>query len=81
MVNIAEDYGNSYGVIDKKGHFVIKPQYNDVSLLGENRIAVGKAISKENPRIGSRYAITDTNGKFLADFIYYGVGNYENGFF
>lgn len=80
VVNTAEDYNNTYGLIDKKGNFIIKPQYNDVNLLGEDRVAVGVVINKENPRIGSKYSVADIDGKFLTDFIYYGVLNYDNGF-
>lgn len=80
VVNVAEDYGNSYGVIDRRGNFIIMPKYNDVNLLGESMISLGIAISKENPRIGSKYAIANADGKLLTDFIYYGVSNYSSGF-
>lgn len=80
IVNVSEDYSNSYGLIDKKGNYILKPQYNDINLLGENRVAVGVAIDKAKPYLGSKYAIADTNGKFLTDFIYNGVLSYKNGF-
>ncbi|MDP4147646.1 MAG: WG repeat-containing protein, partial [Bacillota bacterium] len=67
------------GLIDKAGNYIIKPEYNDIILLGENKAAVGKAIVKEKPFIGSIYSIADTNGHFLTDFIYYDVSNYKNG--
>ncbi|MCY6371699.1 WG repeat-containing protein [Clostridium ganghwense] len=79
VVNIAEDYGNSYGVIDKKGDFIIKPKYNDIQLLGENRVAVGIPIDKKKPFRGSKYAIADTDGMFLTNYIYYGISNYKDG--
>lgn len=66
------------GLIDKAGNYKIKPEYNDIILLGENRAAVGIAIKKENPCIGSLYAIADTKGDFLTNFIYLGVSSYNN---
>ena len=78
VVNISTDFNNKYGLIDKKGEFIIKPIYNDIKLLGERMAAVGKAIDKNNPTKGSKYALTNTKGKFLTDFIYYGVSNYRN---
>lgn len=77
-VNISEDINNKYGVIDKKGNFIIEPKYNDIFSLGEDRVAVGKALDENRPFMGSKYAIATNEGKFLTDFIYYGVSNYEN---
>ena len=78
IVNTSDNYLNSYGLIDKKGNLIITPKYNNIELLGENLVAVGIAINKKRPYIGSRYAIVDIYGKFLTDFIYYGVSNYKN---
>lgn len=79
VVNMSEDYLNAYGLIDRSGSFIIKPQYNDIIILGEDRVAVGEAIKKDEPYIGSKYAIADTNGTFLTDFLYYGISEYANG--
>lgn len=79
VVNTAENYMNAFGLIDRNGRFIIEPAYNDILPLGEGRLAVGKALDEKQPFIGSRYAIADTSGLFLTDFIYYDVGNYENG--
>lgn len=78
VVNASTDYKNKYGLIDKKGNFIIQPIYNDVKLLDERMVAVGKAIDKNNPFIGSKYALTNTKGKLLTDFIYYGISNYKD---
>jgi hypothetical protein len=79
IVNVAEDYKSRYGLIDKTGTFIIKPEYNDIQRLGESRVAVGIALDKENPFFGSKYAIYDTDGHRLTDFIYTGVSPYEDG--
>lgn len=80
IVNISETFSNGYGLIDKKGNYVIQPKYNDINMLDDNRIAVGRAIDKNKPYIGSKYAIADTDGKFLTDFIYNQVSNYKDGY-
>lgn len=79
VVNTAENYMSAFGLIDRNGIFIIGPIYNDIRPLGENRLAVGKAIDEKQSFIGSRYAISDTNGLVFTDFVYYNVGNYENG--
>ncbi len=70
---------NNYGVINTEGNYVIEPKYNDIILLGENRLAIGIAMDKISKFIGSKYAIADIDGNILTDFIYYGVSNYKNG--
>jgi hypothetical protein len=79
IVNMGEDFGNKFGLIDKSGRFLIEPNYNNIDLLGENRVAVGKAVDEGKPYMGSKFAIADINGKFLTDFIYESVLQYENG--
>lgn len=80
VVNTSDSFVNQYGLIDKKGNFVIKPKYNDINRLGEDRVAVGKAIDEKQPYLGSKYAIANLNGDILTDFIYDGVANYDQGF-
>jgi hypothetical protein len=79
VVNVSGKGINNFGVIDKKGNYIITPKCNDIILLGDNRIAVGIAIDKALPFIGSKYAIADIDGNILTDFIYYGVSSYKNG--
>ncbi|WP_239635180.1 WG repeat-containing protein [Paenibacillus sp. H1-7] len=79
VVNTAEDYKNKYGLINTKGQYVIQPGYNDIRQIGEKRVALGKAIRADQPYIGSVYAIADTDGKQLTDFVYYDVGDFHKG--
>lgn len=80
VINTSDGVENEYGLIDKTGKYIIKPQYNDINQLGENRVAVGKALDGIKPFLGSKYAIADTNGRFLTDFIYYNISNYDKGY-
>ncbi|WP_315115222.1 WG repeat-containing protein [uncultured Clostridium sp.] len=79
IVNISQDYVNKYGVIDKRGDYIIKAEHNDIIDLGEDRYAVGKAINPEEPFMGSKYAIACVYGKFFTNFIYNSVTQYKRG--
>lgn len=79
IVNTAEDYQSRYGVIDKRGKAIVQPDYNDIRDLGEDRLALGRAVNPEQPYIGSRYAIADWNGKRLTDFVYHDLSDFKNG--
>lgn len=68
-----------YGIIDKKGHYILKPEYNDVKILGEGMLAAGKAIDSTQPFIGSIYALADERGKLLTTFKFYNIGDFVNG--
>lgn len=80
VVNTSENFLNQYGLIDKKGQFMIPPIYNDIQIIGEQRAAVGTAIDKNQPFIGSKYAVTDLDGNLLTDFNYYDISNYDKGY-
>jgi hypothetical protein len=80
IVNMGEEYGFQYGLIDKTGKFVFEPIYNDISILGEGRVALGKAIVKDRPYEGSKYAIATVEGQILTDFKLYNVLNYDQGY-
>lgn len=78
VVNLSDSYTNEYGLIDMKGNFAINPVYNEIRLLGENRVTVGKVIDKENQYLGSKYSVADLNGHFFVGFIYNNVSNYNH---
>lgn len=80
VVNVDEQYRFKYGLIDTTGSFVIEPIYNDINMLGENRVAIGKALDEENPFAGSKYAIADINGRILTEFKYLNVLEFHNGY-
>lgn len=70
---------NHYGLIDRQGKFIIKPNYNSLLNLEENRYALGKAQDPERPYLFQKYAIADSNGHIYTGFIYNGVSNYKDG--
>lgn len=79
VVNVADDFRNRYGLINKSGAFVIEPEFNDVTILGEHRVSVGKAIDDEKPFIGSKNAIANWGGDLLTDFLFDHVSEYDHG--
>ncbi|RAP76012.1 WG repeat-containing protein [Paenibacillus montanisoli] len=79
IVNTSEDYRNNYGVINKQGTYIVKPEYNDVRNLGSGRFALGRAINKDQPYLGSNFAIADWDGRLLTDFVYTDVFDYKDG--
>jgi hypothetical protein len=80
IVNTDKEYGFQYGLINRTGKFVIEPVYNDILILGENRVAVGKAIDENSPWVGSKYAIADLSGKILTEFKFTNILSFENGY-
>ncbi|MDP4170803.1 MAG: WG repeat-containing protein, partial [Bacillota bacterium] len=80
IVNMADDYKNLYGVIDKRGHFVVKANYQSITNLRENRLAIGKAIDPDRPYLGLKYALADTDGHMLTGFLYNHISEYKDGF-
>ncbi|TDG00939.1 DUF3298 domain-containing protein [Paenibacillus piri] len=79
VVNTAEGYKATYGLIDKQGGYIIQPSYNEIRILGEQRLALGKAIHADKPYMGSIFAIADTNGQLLSDFVYRDVSDFRKG--
>ncbi|MBV7272532.1 WG repeat-containing protein [Clostridium sp. PL3] len=67
-----------FGVINRNGEYTIQPKYNRIDFLGEDRFAVGIPIKDEANYMPSKYAISDSKGKVLTGFIYYGVSEYKN---
>lgn len=68
-----------FGVIDKKGNFVIQPQFGSIQYIGEGMFA---AAEKPHPSFNDlfvRKAIVDKEGKILSDYRYFDIGGFLNG--
>lgn len=79
VVNMSEDYTNEYGLINKSGNFVISPNFNDINILGKNRLAIGKPIMKGQPFYGSKYALATTEGNVLTDYMFTTILPFQKG--
>lgn len=80
IVSLERDFWNRYGLIDPNGNIVIPLEYDNAQLLGNKRIALGKAQNKDIPYFTSIFAIATTDGEILTDFQYYGILNFERGY-
>ncbi|MDR7002450.1 WG repeat-containing protein [Neobacillus niacini] len=79
IVNVSDDYSNHYGVMNRKGQFLIKPEHDQIFYLGEERYQIGKAINPEQPYLGTKYAVADVEGHLITGFIYSDITKYKDG--
>jgi len=80
VVGVSEDYAvRNLGLIDKRGRFVIEPQFNELLQLGEGMVAVGVPLDPQNIYIGSRFALAGADGRLLTDFVFYGIDPFHKG--
>ncbi|PAE38808.1 WG repeat-containing protein [Bacillus sp. 7884-1] len=79
IVTVENHNHDYYGLIDRQGNFIIKPHYNSLLNLGEERYALGKAIDPEKPYLFPKYAIAASNGQIYTGFIYNGVSKFKEG--
>lgn len=79
IVGMGPIYSENFGVISEKGHYIYEPIYDDIINLGEDRIALGKFSSDEKIPFSFKYAIGDTAGKLLTEYLFLSIGEYEEG--
>jgi hypothetical protein len=78
IVSVKEGNHEYSGMIDRKGQYILKPNYRQILHLGEGRVAIGKATNPDKPYIGSLYALGDINGHILTGFIFNEITKFEN---
>ncbi|MFL6560411.1 MAG: WG repeat-containing protein, partial [Bacillus sp. (in: firmicutes)] len=79
IVSLSANNRENYGVIDQKGHFMIKPNYNQIIYLDEGRFAIGKEIDPKSPCMRSIYALADSEGHILTGFIFTSIMKFQDG--
>lgn len=79
IVSESESFIGPYGLINKEGNYIYQPIFSDIKILGEGRVALGMPIGEGDIKLRSIYAIGDTKGNKLTDFIYLVVGEYKDG--
>lgn len=70
IIGINNDGSLDYGVIDIIGEYIIEPEYSHIISLGKGYYGV----SKEKDNNGYKYAIANSKGEFVTDFLYYEIG-------
>lgn len=78
IVNAAKDFSNQFGLINKKGEFVIPAQYARITSLKHGLYAVPKAPDYYDFSYAKK-ALFDKTGKQLTEFKYYDLERLENG--
>ncbi|MBO0960635.1 WG repeat-containing protein [Neobacillus sp. MM2021_6] len=79
IVGLTVKNNHYYGVIDREGNFLIKPNYTSIMDLGENRFAIGKELAPEQPCLRSIYALADSDGRILTGFIFHDITPFSDG--
>ena len=68
-----------YGLIDENGKFIILPQYDEILMLGEDRVALGIPRDPNIPFAGLKYALADTDGNLITDFVFLSISPFNKG--
>ncbi len=68
----------AYGLINKQGKATIKPIYEEVRMLGEGRVALGKQANSYNP-FATRYALAKESGEVLTHFKFTDLEPFQKG--
>ncbi|MED4228808.1 WG repeat-containing protein [Neobacillus cucumis] len=79
VVSIDGDQRDLYGLIKPDGTYIIKPHYNGIVYLGENRFAIGKELDPKQACIRSIFAVADHEGHLLTGFIFREIGHFQDG--
>jgi|LSQX01.3.fsa_nt_gb hypothetical protein len=79
IVNASQEYTNMFGVINKKGEFVIPPKYSMITYLGGGIFAVPETVDFYYGEHFLPKALFDKNGTQLTDFKFYDLERLENG--
>ncbi|MFZ5353661.1 MAG: WG repeat-containing protein [Bacillota bacterium] len=80
VVNTAESFSDGkYGVINKKGEFVIQPLYSYIYELDEGFYAACESAYDFSMAMYEKKAIFNADGKRITDFLYYRIEGFNNG--
>lgn len=62
-----------YGIIDARGKFVLRPKYGRIEALGNGFYAISRQLGEAVPEANRLYAVFNSAGKRLTDYLYYEV--------
>lgn len=68
-----------YGIINKRGQYIVKPEYSYINLLDNGLYAVSKVSSDYMPTTAMKEALMDANGKLLTGYLYYSMESLSDG--
>lgn len=70
------EYGQRYGIINKKDEFIVKPEYSGITPLGHGLFAVSKNFNLYNTYILPK-ALMNIKGELLTDYKFFRVSNFD----
>ncbi|PYG87765.1 WG repeat protein [Ruminiclostridium sufflavum DSM 19573] len=73
------EYDQRFGIINKKGEFVVKPEYSSITYLGQDLYAVTKNFDLFSTYAAPK-AIMNIKGEVLTDYKYYSISDFEGGY-
>ncbi|ATD55613.1 WG repeat-containing protein [Clostridium chauvoei] len=78
IVSTSENFNGPYGVINKIGKYIYEPIYSNIKSLSEKRLALGMPLGDIKDIVNSIYALGDTDGNRLSEFIYLNIDEFDN---
>lgn len=69
------DYGQRYGLINKKGEYVVKPEYSEVKYLGQGLYAVAKNFDLFSEYYAPK-ALMNIKGELLTDYQFNSISEF-----
>ncbi|MBX7395943.1 WG repeat-containing protein [Clostridium chauvoei] len=78
IVSTSENFNGHYGVINKIGKYIYEPIYSNIKSLSEKRLALGMPLGDIKDIVNSIYALGDTDGNRLSEFIYLNIDEFDN---
>ncbi len=76
----SDELANRYGLIDKKGNFIIKPEYSGINYVGSGLYAVSNYTDIPYSSYYQLKALFNGKGEQLTDFNYYRIDEFQNGY-
>ncbi len=80
IVGVSDSAGlQKFGIINKKGEFVVEPDFSSISSIGEDMFAVSLSSLYSTVDLFSSKAIMDNKGKILTGYSFFDIGSYKDG--
>lgn len=74
------NYIDLFGLIDKDGDYVIKPEYSEIQNVGNGLYAVSQNLDIPNAGSVAKKALFNNKGEQLTDFIYYQINEFDGNY-
>ncbi len=73
----SQDICDTYGLIDTKGKYILKPEYSGITYLGSHMFAASKNLSAPYSDYFFPKALFNSKGEQLSDFKFYRINQFE----